>query len=146
MDEMARAAAEFCRVADTVPRDRFLREQPSDDPDTVSIRAVCAHVVRAAYGHANYIRQIRKMDALDPRPAERSVAETPDGVRSLLRRAVLYVEEAVRGLDVLPGDAVAAMTFQVRWGPVYDPEMMMEHAVMHLLRHRRQIERWPAEG
>jgi len=25
----------------------------------------------------------------------------------------------------------------------YDPEMLLEHAVVHLLRHRRQLERWP---
>ena len=41
-------------------------------------------------------------------------------------------------------EAVAAITFPVRWGPIYDPEMILEHAIVHLLRHRRQIERWPA--
>jgi hypothetical protein len=28
------------------------------------------------------------------------------------------------------------------WGPRYDPEMLLEHAVCHVLRHRRQLERW----
>ena len=25
-----------------------------------------------------------------------------------------------------------------------DPEMILEHAIVHLLRHRRQLERWAA--
>ena len=28
------------------------------------------------------------------------------------------------------------------WGQVYDIEQMMEHAVVHVLRHRRQIEKF----
>jgi hypothetical protein len=37
---------------------------------------------------------------------------------------------------------VLALSFPVRWGPTYDPEMILEHAICHLLRHRRQLERW----
>ena len=29
---------------------------------------------------------------------------------------------------------------KVRWGQLYDPEQLMEHAIVHILRHRRQIE------
>jgi len=39
-------------------------------------------------------------------------------------------------------EEVLALSFPVRWGPTYDPEMILEHAVCHLLRHRRQLERW----
>jgi DNA recombination protein RmuC len=37
------------------------------------------------------------------------------------------------------------LTFTVRWGPRYDPEMILEHGVCDLLRHRRPLERWQAE-
>ena len=47
------------------------------------------------------------------------------------------------GPQSLLEDAVAAIKFDVRWGPTYDPEMLLEHAIVHLLRHRRQILRWP---
>jgi len=30
----------------------------------------------------------------------------------------------------------------VRWGQRYDVDQLMEHAIMHILRHRRQIERF----
>ncbi|MGY0037018.1 hypothetical protein [Pedobacter sp. NJ-S-72] len=28
------------------------------------------------------------------------------------------------------------------WGQLYDIEQLMEHAIVHILRHRRQIERF----
>lgn len=28
----------------------------------------------------------------------------------------------------------------VRWGQLYDVEQLMEHAIVHVLRHRRQVE------
>ena len=31
---------------------------------------------------------------------------------------------------------------QVRWGPTYDFEQLFEHAIVHVLRHRRQIDRF----
>ena len=37
----------------------------------------------------------------------------------------------------------AVIRFTVSWGVEYDPDMLLEHAVCHLLRHRRQLERWP---
>jgi chromosomal replication initiation ATPase DnaA len=35
-----------------------------------------------------------------------------------------------------------ALKIQVRWGQLYDIEQLMEHAIVHILRHRRQIERF----
>jgi len=37
---------------------------------------------------------------------------------------------------------IQALSFTVRWGPRYDPKMILEHAVCHVLRDRRQLERW----
>ncbi len=31
---------------------------------------------------------------------------------------------------------------KVRWGQKYDVEQLFEHAIVHVLRHRRQIERY----
>ena len=30
----------------------------------------------------------------------------------------------------------------VSWGQLYDIEQLMEHAIVHILRHRRQVERF----
>jgi hypothetical protein len=42
-------------------------------------------------------------------------------------------------------ERITALEIQAPWGPVYDLEQMLEHAIVHVLRHRRQIERFLAE-
>jgi len=38
-----------------------------------------------------------------------------------------------------------AVQIRSRWGAVYDLEQLLEHAIVHVLRHRRQIERFLTE-
>jgi hypothetical protein len=141
MDEYARAAEDFCRVIESVSMDRFLRELPGDDPDTVSIRAVCRHTVAAAHRYADYVRAARGMPFIDrfELPPER-IAD-PAAVRPELAEMLRYMEKSLAGWYEDPAPAEKA-TFKVRWGPTYDPEMILEHGIVHLLRHRRQVERW----
>jgi hypothetical protein len=44
MDEYARAAEDFCRVVESFDLARFDAERPSNNPNTVSPRAICLHV------------------------------------------------------------------------------------------------------
>jgi hypothetical protein len=57
MDEYARAAEDFCRVVESFDRARFDAERPSNNPNTVSPRAISLHVVGAAHRYAHYIRR-----------------------------------------------------------------------------------------
>jgi len=41
MDEYARAAEDFCRVVESFDVARFDAERPSNNPNTVSPRAIC---------------------------------------------------------------------------------------------------------
>jgi hypothetical protein len=39
-------------------------------------------------------------------------------------------------------EEITAVKMPVRWGPTYDLEQLLEHAIVHILRHRRQVERF----
>lgn len=143
MDEYARAAEDFCATVEAVPLDLFLRKAESTDSETVSIQAVCAHAVSSAHGYAIYIRKARGLTPRERPPWEEILVPSPAGVRPLLATALHLTEESVDGLRDADETTMAGLRFQVRWGPTYDPEMMLEHAIVHLLRHRRQITRWP---
>jgi uncharacterized damage-inducible protein DinB len=41
----------------------------------------------------------------------------------------------------LTDDQIQSVVMPSRWGVTYDLEQLLEHAIVHLLRHRRQIER-----
>jgi hypothetical protein len=143
MDEYARAADDFCRVIESLPGESFAREVASEDPDTVSIRAVCRHAVGAAHRYADYIRRARGLPFVERFELPPEAAESPAAVRPGLAEMLRYTEAALAGWYEDPAPAEKA-TFTVRWGPTYDPEMILEHGIVHLLRHRRQVERWRA--
>lgn len=142
MDEYAHAAKDFCRVVEAFDEVRFIAERASNDPDTVSPRSVCAHVCGAAQRYAHYIRKARGVDCIEAYDLHPSRIGRPSDVRGLLAEGVLLMEETVEPLLHLGDEGIQAISFVVRWGPRYDPEMLLEHAVCHVLRHRRQLERW----
>jgi uncharacterized damage-inducible protein DinB len=142
MDEYARAAEDFCSTVEALPLDRFLHRRESTDPEMVSLQSICAHAVGAAYGYALYIRKARGLPPRERPPLDELLVQAPAEVRPRLAAALRLTEESVDGLTDTD-EVLVPLRFQVRWGPIYDPEMMLEHAIVHLLRHRRQITRWP---
>ena len=115
-----------------------LVERPSEDPDTVSPLAVCRHVVHAAHVYAGYLR---KAHGLPPARFIDRVTGQGD-VRPALHAEISHTEESVAPLRPLSGEQVLKVEFKVSWGSVYNPEILLEHAICHVLRHRRQLERW----
>ncbi len=142
LDETAAAADAFCRVVERFSLETWHREQPSNDPSTVSPRAIAAHVCGAARRYADYIRKALDLPYVDVYETPIDKVREPFDVRPLLAEALRYTEEAVEGFHGQPEEAWEKVTFAVRWGPTYDPEMILEHGLVHLLRHRRQLERW----
>jgi hypothetical protein len=143
MDEYARAAEDFCRTLEALPPGALDWERPSDDPDTASVRFLCAHVCGAARRYADYIRAARGLPHESSFVFAPTELRTPADVREKLAEMLRYSERAIAGLEQATEAEITALTFQVRWGPTYDPEMILEHGIVHLLRHRRQLERWP---
>ena len=142
MDEYARAAEDFCRVVESFDLAGFDAERPSNNPNTISPRAICLHVIGAAYRYAHYIRKARGVDFVERYDADPALVRSPRDVRGLLTEGIVLTEETVEPLLKATEEEIQALSFAVRWGPQYDPEMILEHAVCHLLRHRRQLERW----
>ena len=70
MDEYARAADDFCRVAESFDRARFDAERPSNNPNMVSARAICLHVIGCAHRYAHYIRRARGVDFVERAEAD----------------------------------------------------------------------------
>ncbi len=142
MDEYARAAEEFCRVVEGFDPARFVAKRASSNPNTLSPHAICVHVCGAAHRYAHYIRKARGADFVERFEQDPSELGSPQDVRTLLAVAILFTESTVEPLLRTSPEEIQKLSFPVRWGPRYDPEMMLEHAVCHLLRHRRQLERW----
>lgn len=142
LDEYARAAEDLCKTVEALPIETWLEQRPSKDPDTGSIQAIAAHCVNSAYSYSNYIRKARNSEPDNSGRVTIADLPTPEQLRPNLERALHHSEATLDGLFDADDKTILAMSFQVVWGPTYDPESVLEHGIVHLLRHRRQIERW----
>lgn len=143
MDEYERALRDLARLLATLDLPAFLavRDPEAIDASCRSIQTVVTHVVQAGYGYAGYLRSALGSDFQRPTVQ----VEAPDqGIQELWAMAACTAE-SFEGRWQLSDEVIEAARIQSRWGPVFNIEQMFEHAIVHVLRHRRQIERFLTE-
>lgn len=143
VDEHERAVGEFARLLETISDEEFLqvRDTETNDDDCRSIHSIVSHVIASGYGYAGMLRTAWGIEhTLRQRePLARSEA----GAK--LNDMLHYMSQTMEGRWDLSEENARAMQMTSRWGPVCDFEQVMEHAIVHVLRHRRQIERFLAQ-
>lgn len=143
LEEWERSRRGLVEVLPAIPDAEF---EAGDPLDAGCRRGVLVHVLRAGYGYATWICDVLGF----PKP-ERSVDPKTLSDRAEFERGFAdlgdYFPRALTPLDDAHVDGpVAGMPpphFKSRWGEDYGIEQMLEHAICHNLRHRRQLERWP---
>ena len=144
MDEYERAASELERLIERIPEEDFVRvvDLQTKDDDCRSVQTIMAHVVRAAYGYADYIREQFSIASTRPQSRLYSGRESVEQLEAALR----YTAQTLEGRWEMSDEEISGTVINSRWGVVYNVEGLMEHAVMHILRHRRQIEKFIWQG
>jgi len=142
LDEYERAIADLKNVIAAVS-DRQLTEivdaQTSDD-NCRSVQTVLTHVVHSGFGYATSIHNLK--GANKTRPGKKvcvTIAEYGaelDGVFAFTEK--VFAAFTDHDLEEFDNDK----KIKAGWGQVYDIEQMMEHAIVHILRHRRQLEKF----
>jgi len=108
----------------------------TDDPDYASLEALLHHVLRASRGYLTWICESLELPdpGVEPAPARDEIAERADAYVSHLhdrwRRPLRHIPEERFG-----------EVYESRWGVDYCIDSMMEHAVMHPIRHTYQLRR-----
>ncbi|HEX3112309.1 MAG TPA: DinB family protein [Candidatus Eisenbacteria bacterium] len=140
MDEYERAAAELLSILNGITDEEFerIRDTTTQDEDCRSIQTIMRHVIRAGYGYAGYMRTAWGKEPVIRWDEPVSRGQTPGEVRKMLD----YMVETLDGKWNLSDQEAMDMKMTVRWGPVFDFEQLFEHAIVHVLRHRRQIDRF----
>jgi len=110
------------------------------DPDCQSIQTILTHIVQSGYTYA--VEVLKSIgDSVDYR--EKEEQKTALAYISALKAMFAY---NVAVFDKHPNLQLEtyspAEKIKVRWGQYYDIEQLYEHAIVHVLRHRRQIERY----
>lgn len=112
------------------------------DQDCVSIQSILTHVLRAGHWYALEILKLQGESISFPAnqlfdSTEKYQAELTEMFRFTERLFAKYPDIKLEENDL-------SKKILTRWGQQYDVEQMMEHAIVHILRHRRQIERFKA--
>ena len=117
-----------------------LAESQTKDPECISIQTVLTHVVSSAYSYAQYIYKMKGIDIIKPDPAFRETIE--EYIQDLMTMfdftEKLFQTIKDSELEVYDNSLKVLTTC----GQRYDIEQIMEHAIVHILRHRRQIEKF----
>jgi uncharacterized damage-inducible protein DinB len=144
MDEYERAAAELGRLVERIPEDDVVRvvDSRTEDDDCRSVQTVMSHVVNAGYGYADYLRAVFGIPSA--RPPKRLL--TPRESLAQLDAMLAYTAETLEGRWEMTDEEITSAVIHSGWGVRYDAEQLLEHAVVHVLRHRRQIEKFIWQG
>lgn len=142
LDEYERAIHHLIQVIDPIPPDLLIKiiDHDTEDLDCRSIQTILTHVVESGY---TYVIEIRKSLGENVDYSEKVTMTTTQQYQSALIKMfnaneLLFKEYP--SLQLCEYDT--AKKFVVRWGQTYDVEQILEHAIVHILRHRRQIERF----
>jgi uncharacterized damage-inducible protein DinB len=142
LDEYERAIADLKNVIENIPDDALtiIIDKDTSDENCHSFQTILAHVVHSGFGYATSIHNLKGYDMQRPAKTRRATVkeyiDDLDNVFSFTENVLMELtDEELEQLD----NALKIMT---NWGQVYDPEQLMEHAIVHILRHRRQIEKF----
>ncbi len=141
MDEYEKAMEEYkIKIAQLSDADFVKIVDPNtEDPDCRSAQTICQHVIASGYGYANYIRS-RFNQPIELKHYELS-PETATQTCEELDKMIGYTVATLEDKWDIPDAKLGNYLIKSRWGTIYDVEQLLEHAVLHVLRHRRQIER-----
>ena len=138
MDEYERASIDLRKLILSFTQEEFERilDDKTDDEDCRSVQTIMHHVISAGYRYLNQINVFLKQEQITPNFEASNPASTIDEFDKML----LLTSEAVKNNLAMSYEEVLSTSMETRWG-LYDIEMMFEHAIVHILRHRRQIEK-----
>mgnify|MGYP000849914300 CR=1 FL=1 len=142
MDEYERATIELQHVLLTIDSETYKQiiDVHTKDKDCISIQTIMNHVVRSGFGYSNLIRKefgetyIKRKTQYD--------VDTPEKAVNELNLVLQYADETLCNKWHLSSKEISKHIIHTAWGQSFDIDQLMEHAIVHILRHRRQIEKF----
>ena len=142
LDEYERALVDLYKTMDGITREELVAvvDEETMDPNCESIQTVLMHVLRAGYwyalevkmemGEKIYVRELTFFDS------------TKEYKEELVKMFAFNEQLFMDYPDLNLEESDPKKKILVKWGQRYDIEQLFEHAIVHVLRHRRQIERF----
>jgi uncharacterized damage-inducible protein DinB len=116
----------------------FVIDNETQNPDCKSIQTILSHVISSGYSYCIYIQNSKNMNSKRPEKVNRtSIVEYAKDLDDVLEFTYdTFINLSDNDLE----ESNHTKKIITSWGQLYDIEQLMEHAIVHVLRHRRQIE------
>lgn len=112
----------------------------TEDTDCKSIQNILTHTVQAGFNYIIYLeKHLGENKSFLSLSNYASAKEYTDQLNGMYGYCENFFKKNP-SLEMEEKDP--AKKFITRWGQQYDIEQLMEHAIVHVMRHRRQIEKY----
>jgi len=139
LDEYKKAIIELKNVILDLNENELLEVVDNEtlNPECKSIQSILTHVVSSGFSYCIYIQNHRNIDSKRPEQKFRtSIAQYSNDLDNVLE----FTNKTFSDIfDSELEEFSESRKIATKWGQFYDIEQMMEHAIIHILRHRRQI-------
>ncbi|MCX2681414.1 DinB family protein [Galbibacter sp. EGI 63066] len=136
-DEYEKALEELKTLLIKIPDAEFIKVYNKEvDTDFQSVRNIVLHIIRSGYVYANHIRKRFGNNYVVP---EIETTKTEQGIFEL-DKMFEYTVETFEDKWLLTDDELMNTIIKTSW-TTYDLEAIIEHSIVHILRHRLQIEK-----
>lgn len=142
--EYKKASEELINILISISKKDFTKivDEITNDEDCRSIQTITRHVIRSGYGYANYVLNALNITVEFPKADEMTIEKVEDAameIRKMIQYNIHNLYEINREKVEL---GMFSIKFTTRWDEDFNFEQILEHGVVHILRHRRQIEKF----
>ncbi|GIQ57990.1 hypothetical protein Flavo103_11260 [Flavobacterium collinsii] len=128
-------------VIKSIPDDALtiIIDETTTSEDCKSIQNILSHVVSSGYSYAISIHNLKGHNMQRP---DKIFHVTIAEYLKDLTNVILFTESVFREIkDDELEQFDDSLKIKTGWGQLYDIEQITEHAIVHILRHKRQIEK-----
>ncbi len=138
LEEYKKATIPYKEILQSVSLSNFntIFDAKTEDADCKSIQTITFHIIHSGHTYANYINTIstKKWYEYD------SLVDCPKKGIIEIDKMLVYTESSFKEIWNKTNEEIDTWKFETRWNVTYNFEQLMEHAIVHILRHRRQVE------
>lgn len=139
LDEYERALAECQHILREIPSSQFrvILDDLTSDEHGRSVPTIIGHMIASGYLYADYIRRYFGLSMSSPPDAPPESSEAAiNGVHEMFQ----YTLDSLAGRMDMIDEEIEKAVIKTSWA-TYDLEQLLEHAIVHVLRHNRQIQK-----
>ena len=140
LEEYKKVISELIRVITPLTGNQIsiVADTETKDIECKSIQTVLTHTISSGYSYSVYIENSIGINSTRPK------ALTFDNVNKYIEQLNIMFEYCENIFKKFPDMEIEQLDnskkINTKWGQQYDVEQLLEHAIVHVLRHRRQIE------